>query len=940
MVVNDTAKRLAGEDYDALIIGGAFDSTCRTCQAQYCSVGAWEGHSLHQVGSGLCARSLAPSMTVKTMLLNELGDLFAGGTFHSRVWDGDEFISVFNVAHFYADRQLWTPLRGGQLVCNWAAASVLSLAWDPKEQKLYLGGKFNYIDTQWIPAGLAVWSEDTGLQGFPGGGLSMGNTTFDGVATALTLDPDAGLLIVAGNYNRVGDVLCDSIASWHLRRKYWTCLYEVEHSFDVVTSLLFSSGTLHVAGHASWRSSWTGGTPPRHAVNFTKPGVGDGGDLSALENDGAVASPAPTGAPTGVAAAGNPYTIARFRLLTEDDLDPASSSTGHNSGGKRGGKGDGSSSSKSSSSSSSSSSPKSGKGASHSGTGTGTGSGGGGGHETSRGLKGDETPAAQRRSLASDVWGGLSGRLRKRRAPWPMEHGHDDDDVDVDDPKGDVVDVEDDGSDGGSGKLHDWTRHYQWEWLPHFGGTNAPIRSMLAGEDEWQGALLLAGEFTTYPAVAAYWAKPVAVDDDGRHVHVVSVGGPGAVRGVVTSLVQMRIRPQSRTQYVNRDNSWRLVAIFASIGLALGIVIAVALNFSAAAQLFRNMGAGARGMSLAEMASLYSSYGKVDEGNMAEAYERAMQARHLWNKSNLPVLDPTEIVLEDVIGEGTFGRVWRGSWRHSAVAVKEFVFAQAAVVGGSKQRDELLQEIVGEAGIMAMLRHPKILHLYGCSLTMQAIWITSELCSRGNLRQVLNDEELELSEETKLKMCVDVAEGMVYLHARDPPLIHRDLKTHNLFIHEPYPGQFVVKIGDWGSARAQSSKSMRTMTHGVGTACWLAPEVIRYARGSKASDVYSFGIVLWEIATRNEVYPELSATQIIAKVANERLRPELPEECIWAELMQECWADEPEDRPTFEEVLAWLTRLLLVERGAKIEGEGTALIQRFKDVIGYGAAST
>ncbi|CAN0233400.1 unnamed protein product, partial [Phaeothamnion confervicola] len=79
---------------------------------------------------------------------------------------------------------------------------------------------------------------------------------------------------------------------------------------------------------------------------------------------------------------------------------------------------------------------------------------------------------------------------------------------------------------------------------------------------------------------------------------------------------------------------------------------------------------------------------------------------------NLNVINPKEIVLSRIIGEGSFGRVWSGMWRSSPVAVKEFVFAQAAISGGSLQRSELIEEIVGEAAIMSFLRHPRILHLY------------------------------------------------------------------------------------------------------------------------------------------------------------------------------------------------------------------------------------
>ncbi len=128
-----------------------------------------------------------------------------------------------------------------------------------------------------------------------------------------------------------------------------------------------------------------------------------------------------------------------------------------------------------------------------------------------------------------------------------------------------------------------------------------------------------------------------------------------------------------------------------------------------------------------------------------DCFERAMKARHLPTHENLLVINPKEVLLSKVVGEGSFGRVWSGKWGNNKVAVKEFVFAQAAMAGGSLQRDSIIEEIVGEAGIMAFLRHPKILQIYGCSLTMQAIWIVSELCERGSLRMLLNDQSVDLT---------------------------------------------------------------------------------------------------------------------------------------------------------------------------------------------------
>jgi len=327
---------------------------------------------------------------------------------------------------------------------------------------------------------------------------------------------------------------------------------------------------------------------------------------------------------------------------------------------------------------------------------------------------------------------------------------------------------------------------------------------------------------------------------------------------------------------------------------------------------------------------------------MTDAYQRAMKTRYVEHPHLLTIIDPQEIFLQRIIGEGTFGRVWSARWNSSSVAVKEFVFAQAAVIGKSSMQKEIVEEIIGEAGMMAILRHPNVLQLFGCSLTAQAIWIVSELCSLGSLRQVLDDRERSLPDDLRVSVALQVAEGMSYLHNQDPAIIHRDLKSHNIFVHETFidteqaddsnihgpsgdgrinqlmyrirprkmktHSTLVAKIGDWGSARATLSGS-RTMTHGVGTACWLAPEVIKHARSSRYSDVYGYGIILWEMSTREEVYQGLESTQIIAKVANEGLRPPVPERCLWRDVMTQCWAENPKDRLGFNEVVAELNRI-------------------------------
>jgi serine/threonine protein kinase len=327
---------------------------------------------------------------------------------------------------------------------------------------------------------------------------------------------------------------------------------------------------------------------------------------------------------------------------------------------------------------------------------------------------------------------------------------------------------------------------------------------------------------------------------------------------------------------------------------------------------------------------------------------RAMRTRYVDQPNLLTLINPQEIFLQRIIGEGSFGKVWSAKWGTSTVAVKEFVFAQAAVAGKSMMQQEIIDSIVGEAGMMAILRHPNVLQLFGCSLTAQAIWIVSELCSLGSLRQLLDDHGRNLSTHLRLSLALQVAEGIAYLHNQDPPIIHRDLKSHNIFVHETFASHsfgsesshrmsapkrskgsdkgnapetreennaspratIVAKIGDWGAARASLSRGERTMTHGVGTACWMAPETIKRGRSSKYSDVYSFGIILWELWTRKEVYDGLGSAQIIHQVANENLRPLVPEDCPWKDLMVQCWQEIPMDRPDFDQIVEELNKIM------------------------------
>lgn len=482
---------------------------------------------------------------------------------------------------------------------------------------------------------------------------------------------------------------------------------------------------------------------------------------------------------------------------------------------------------------------------------------------------------------------------------------------------------------------------FNWSWLPGFDGHDEPLHALANGFGDYDGTVFIAGD-----NFVAKWSYQVKSSDDSMRflsssgtsqpklVPTTDILSSGHVRGAIMAISQMMPESEEAKSGSGGAINITIIVYCVSVGCVIGVIGAILCNRNVSSRIFPvEPEKEIKGFTLDTL-----TYSAIENSNIMDAYLRAMRTRYVQDPHLLTLINPKEILVQRIIGEGTFGRVWSAKWRTASVAVKEFVFAQAAVAGKSSMQQEIIEEIIGEAGMMAILRHPNVLQLFGCSLTAQAIWIVSELCSLGSLRQLLDDNDKTLSLSKRLNLALQVAEGMTYLHNQAPPIIHRDLKSHNIFVHETFTDSqkinvsssdetrrnsrrkkdnyekitahstMIAKIGDWGSARATLSGS-RTMTHGVGTACWLAPEVIKHARSSKYSDVYGYGIVLWELATREEVYQGLETTQIIAKVANENLRPPVPRDCPWKDIMVQCWAENPNDRLEFDEIVEKLSEL-------------------------------
>eukprot|EP01127_Copromyxa_protea_P019929 TRINITY_DN6566_c0_g1_i1.p1 TRINITY_DN6566_c0_g1~~TRINITY_DN6566_c0_g1_i1.p1 ORF type:complete len:780 (+),score=135.33 TRINITY_DN6566_c0_g1_i1:51-2390(+) len=248
-----------------------------------------------------------------------------------------------------------------------------------------------------------------------------------------------------------------------------------------------------------------------------------------------------------------------------------------------------------------------------------------------------------------------------------------------------------------------------------------------------------------------------------------------------------------------------------------------------------------------------------------------------------------ELQMKEKIGRGSFGDVYRGTWRYSEVAIKTIVVPS----------QELLSEITREAQLMLKMRHPNITQLMGVAIDQEEICIVTEFIARGSLFRILHLKNVRIEFEHIRKFALDCCKGMAYIHGS--MIIHRDLKCSNLLVDKDWN----VKVSDFGLSRSVADTG-NTMT-ACGTPCWAAPEVLRNMSYSFAADVYSFGVCLWEMLTREYPYDGRPPYQVVIAVATQGLKLQTPENIpsCFAEILESCWR-EAEERPTFGELITIL----------------------------------
>ncbi|XP_010164592.1 tyrosine-protein kinase ITK/TSK isoform X1 [Antrostomus carolinensis] len=259
------------------------------------------------------------------------------------------------------------------------------------------------------------------------------------------------------------------------------------------------------------------------------------------------------------------------------------------------------------------------------------------------------------------------------------------------------------------------------------------------------------------------------------------------------------------------------------------------------------------------------------------------------------VINPSELTRVQEIGSGQFGVVYLGYLlEKTKVAIK-------TIREGAMSEEDFIEE----AKVLMKLSHPKLVQLYGVCFENTPICLVFEFMENGCLSDYLRSQRGSFSKETLLGMCQDVCEGMTYLEQNS--VIHRDLAARNCLVGESH----VVKVSDFGMSRIVLDDQYTSSTGTKFPVKWSAPEVFSYSNYSTKSDVWSFGVLMWEVFSEGKIpYENRTNGEVVEEInAGFRLcKPKLASKAIY-EVMSHCWRMRKDDRPSFSVLLYHLSEI-------------------------------
>jgi len=241
------------------------------------------------------------------------------------------------------------------------------------------------------------------------------------------------------------------------------------------------------------------------------------------------------------------------------------------------------------------------------------------------------------------------------------------------------------------------------------------------------------------------------------------------------------------------------------------------------------------------------------------------------------------------IGKGAFGEVWRGKWCEVDVAIKKLLDSL-----DEKQQEEFL----AEAKVMSSLRnHPNVVLFLGVTQSPHPLCIITEFLEKGSLLNYLhNHPKVEI--DVRMKIVKGIAHGMLHLHSEN--IVHRDLAARNILLTD----KLTPKVADFGMSRYISESTSGKTQSNVGPLKWMSPESILQKVYSPGSDIWSFGVLLFEIFSNSEPYAEYDAIQAAVQICHSGLRLSPPDKAppIIKTIMVECFQTDPSNRPLFSAI--------------------------------------
>lgn len=357
---------------------------------------------------------------------------------------------------------------------------------------------------------------------------------------------------------------------------------------------------------------------------------------------------------------------------------------------------------------------------------------------------------------------------------------------------------------------------------------------------------------------------------------------------------------------------------------------------------------------LDEVKQLEAELARLQKTLIASARRETLLNTSLRDFQTSWEVDINHIKFHHPIGQGTFSEMWKGTWQSTPVAVKRLTARSVTAANNSPpstsrpsaatresimplERVErlekqnispedrrLLHDFRLEVTMLNKMRHPNVVLFLGACTVLPQMCILTEFCHGGSLFAALRKRSwrTSLSLQDLRQVARHIARGMRYLHACH--VIHRDLKSQNLLLDRPVEeGCPVVKVADFGLSRnfrgigTITGSIQGIMTSETGTYRWMAPEMIRHEPYNEKVDVYSYGVVLWELFSCEVPFAGMTPIQAAFAVADRHLRPKCESDyakevkipVAWKALIERCWHKTTHDRPRFNDILRILDEM-------------------------------